>query len=196
MSKRSWAILAGIAALLLAYAVWPVIGLKLIADAVQARDAAALADRIDRPELKRSLGEQLARAYLRATGRDKGLSPFALALAMQVGTAVADPIIDQMLQPEALIELLQQGGAETFAGKNLGVQGWDAPNLGNLRGLIRSTEYSGRTFYVTVPLQADEDTGYRLKLRLSGWTWKLAGIGLPQQMQDRIAQEIAKKNPP
>jgi hypothetical protein len=184
------------AVLLLAYAAWPLLGLKTIADAVEARDAATIMDRLDAPELKRSLTEQLVRTYLKVTGKDQGLSPLAFNLAMRVGIGIAEPMVAEMMLPAALIALLKQSRTETFAASHVvPLEAWSAPNLRNLRGLLLGTEYAGQNFYVTVPLYAESAQGYRLRLKFSQWRWKLAGIELPEEVRVNIAREILRRNP-
>jgi hypothetical protein len=181
--------------LLLAYLAWPLLGLKTIADAVEARDAATLTERLDVPELKRSLTEQLVRTYLKVSGKDQGLSPIAFNLAMRVGMGIADPYVAEMMRADALIDLLKQSRTETFAASHVGVDAVGPPRMQNVRGLLLGTEYYGPDVYVTVPLYAAPGQGYRLRLRLLQWRWKLAGIELPEQVRVEIARELIRRNP-
>jgi len=182
--------------LLMAYAAWPLLGLKALADTVEARDTAALPGLLDMPELKRSLAEQVVRAYLKMSGKDRSLSPFVLNAAVQVGMSIADPIVVEIVDASALIDLLRRGRTETFAGRNIGMRAWGVPNMRNARGLFLGSEYAGRNFHVTVPLDSSPGEGYRLRLKLSGGTWKLAGIGLPEELQQSFARELMRRSPP
>ena len=193
--KRTLQVLAVILAVLIAYAVWPLAGLKQIVDSVQQNDVTSLSQRIDAPALKRSLIDQIALAYLHETGKDKGLNPIEMRLALAAAAALAGPQVDAMLKPESLMDLLRQGGTDKLAGVGgIGVPQLEAPNLGNLWRLIRNTEYSGRVFSIVLPLAGDESTGYRVQLTLTNWTWKLSGIGLPQDVRTRIASEIVRRS--
>lgn len=191
--KRTVLITVGILALLLAYGAWPLVGLKKISDAVQTRDVAALSERIDAVALKRSLVDQLGRTYLRVSGKEKGLSPLEIRIALQVASALAGPRVDDMLKSEGLMNLLAQGGSQPLgdAGQS-GLTRLEAPNLRNLLQVMRNTEYSGTRFAIVLPLSASEQTGYRLQLILDDWTWKLSGIGLPEAIQTQIASEIMR----
>jgi hypothetical protein len=60
---------------------------------------------------------------------------------------------------------------------------------------MSNTERFGRDFSIIVPVTADTQTGYRIQLRLQNWTWKLVGIGLPDAVRTKIAEEIIKKAP-
>jgi hypothetical protein len=51
------------------------------------------------------LTSQIIEAYLKLTGRTSRFGSVAVGL----GAAIADPIISQMINPEGLIELLENG---------------------------------------------------------------------------------------
>ena len=185
--------LVAVVVLLIAYLAWPLFGLKKIADAIAARDATAFTELLDVPELKRSLAVQIVLAYLRVTGKDQRLSPLARNLAVQAGVAIADAYVVEIVKAEALIDLLKQTRTETFAEPKAILRIWGLPNLRNVAKLL-SSEYRGRNFYVTVPLSADAKDGFRLRLRLSQWEWRLAGIDLPEEIQFQLAQEFIKRS--
>ena len=185
--------LVAVVVLLIAYLAWPLFGLKKIADAIAARDATAFTELLDVPELKRSLAVQIVLAYLRVTGKDQRLSPLARNLAVQAGVAIADAYVVEIVKAEALIDLLKQTRTETFAEPKGILRIWGLPNLRNVAKLL-SSEYRGRNFYVTVPLSADAKDGFRLRLRLSQWEWRLAGIDLPEAIQFQLAQEFIKRS--
>jgi hypothetical protein len=191
--KRALQFFAVVFVLLVAYAAWPLFGLKKIVDAVQSRDVASLSARIDTAALKRSLVTQIALAYLRASGTQTGLSPLETRLAVAAAAAMARPRVDAMLTPDKLMELLSQGGTERLGDAvQLGVPSLLAPNLHNFYRLVRNTQYAGTVFSLVLPLTSDESSGYRLQLTLEDWTWKLSGIGLPQPIQAKIAAEIIR----
>src|ERR1051325_10282446 len=70
--------------------VWPLLGLKRVADAVEARDAVTFTRLLDVPELKSSIGGQIARPYRKWSGGAPRVSPRALNMPMQAGMAAAD----------------------------------------------------------------------------------------------------------
>ena len=57
--------------LLVGYWLWPILGLRTLATALQARNAAALTEQVHFARLRNSLAEQIVAAYLRVTGREK-----------------------------------------------------------------------------------------------------------------------------
>ena len=189
--KRAFQIFAVALVVLVAYAAWPLLGLKKLVDAVQSRDVASLSARVDVRAIKQSLVGQIALAYLRASGKQSG--PLETRIAMAAAMALAGPRVDAMLTPDQLMKLLSQGGAKRFGDAvQLGVPELQAPNLHDLYGLIRNTQYAGTVFSLVLPLTSDESSGYRLQLTLEDWTWKLSGIGLPQNIQKQIAAEVIR----
>lgn len=191
--KKIIVTLTAVVMLAAAYIVWPLWGMKELSDAVAARDASALAERLDAPRLKRSLVDQIARAYLKVSGKGRGLSSLEMQIALRLAGVAAGPRVDEMLKAEALLKLLTQGGAGADSQLGLSAPRLEGPNLHNLAAIIKNTEYSGRDFYIVFPLSASKRTGYRIRLRLEGWTWKLAGIGLPEVACLRIAEEIQRR---
>jgi Protein of unknown function (DUF2939) len=179
--------------LLLAYLAWPFLGLKRIADAIENRNAAEFTELLDLPELKRSLAGQLVRAHLKLTGKDRNLSPLALNLAIAAGVAVADSYVVEIVRAEALMDLLKQTRPETFSAPSASVNFWGFPNLRHAERVL-ATEYRGRNFYIRLPLSADLKDSYRLRLRLSDWKWKLAGIDLPEEVQRRLVREFQNRH--
>jgi hypothetical protein len=175
------------------YWAWPLLGLHKISRAIDARNTAELSTRLDLPSIKRSMIEQIAHAYLRVSGRDKRLTDLQVRLAIRVAAAVAEPRVDELLKPQALIDLLSEGGAGAYADVQISPPRLEAPNFKNLFRVIANTERFGRDFSIVVPVTADPPTGYRIQLRLQNWTWKLVGIGLPDAVQTKIAEEIIRK---
>lgn len=193
--KRALQIFAVVLVVLVAYAAWPFFGLQKIVDAVQSKDVASLSARIDVRAIKQSLVGQIALAYLRASGKQSGLSPLETRIAIAAAAALAGPRVDAMLTPDQLMKLLSQGGSTRFGDAvQLGVPELQAPNLHNLYRVIRNTQYSGTVFSLLVPLTSDESSGYRLQLTLEDWTWKLSGIGLPHDVRTKIAAEIIRSS--
>ena len=107
-------IAAVLAVLLLAYAIWPVVGFARIASAIEARDGAALAKLVDFKALRKSLTKQIVAAYIELTGKEKQLGLMGKTLAVGIGTSYAEPIVAELLNEQTLIDLLTKG--ETSGG--------------------------------------------------------------------------------
>jgi hypothetical protein len=185
----------GTVLLAIAFLFWPVLGLKRLADAVAARDAATFMRLVDLPQLKRSMGGQLARASLRVSNPGRRLSPLALNLATQAGMSAADAYVVKIVQAESMFDILEPATLENFGGRIATPHARTFPSLRNI-GKLLSSELRGRNFYVTIPLSAGPQQGYRLRLRLSQWKWKLAGVDLPEEVADRLAREVMRLNHP
>jgi uncharacterized membrane protein (GlpM family) len=88
--------------LLVAYFAWPLIGFYSLASAVESRNAAALAERVDFPSLRRSISQQVIAEYLKLTGKDKELGRFRTGIATGVGAALAEPVVAQFLNADRI----------------------------------------------------------------------------------------------
>ena len=93
----------------LAYAVWPFFTVYRLANAVQARNVAAVNELVDFPALRRSLTAQIVRTYLRMTGKTGRPGSILEQFALGVGASIADPIVAKLISPDALLDLLQNG---------------------------------------------------------------------------------------
>src|SRR5215218_9634710 len=128
MPRFRW-LLAVVGVSVAAYIVWPLIGLKRIADAVEARDADQFVGLLHIPELKRSLAVQIVRTQLNVSKPHKQLSPLAFNLAMQAGIAVADAYVLEIIKSERLFDLLKASGVQVVAHPNPGSWSWGPPNI-------------------------------------------------------------------
>jgi hypothetical protein len=45
-----------------------------------------------------------------------------------------------------------------------------------------------------VPVNRPKEKQFRVRLALSGWTWKLSGLDLPHELQERLVREFAKQD--
>ena len=56
-----------------------------------------------------------------------------------------------------------------------------------------NSEYRGDDYYVYLPPEKSAEEQFRVKLSLSQWRWKLAGIGLPDALRVQLAEELVKE---
>ena len=193
--KRLLAVLALFAMLLLGYAVWPLYGLHQIKTAIDNRDPEALDRLVDYPELRRSLTDQMVGAYLKASGKSQQLGALGSQLAAGVGASIADPMVEKLLNSKALIALFtgEQAAAGLPGGAGVSLASLNLESgLSNGWALFKNSEYSGGLYYLSLPPDAPPEKRFRLRLRLSDWQWKLAGVGLPEDVKIRLAQELGK----
>jgi hypothetical protein len=187
-------IAAILAVLLLAYAIWPVVGFFRIASAIEARDAPALAKLVDFRALRKNLTKQVVAAYLELTGKDQKLGLLGKTFAVGVGTSYAEPIIAQLLNEQTLIDLLTKGKGGDGSIK---VPAEFAPFSANAMKSGWQTwwasEYGLGDYYVYLPPDKPLDKQFKVKLSLTDLQWKLAGIDLPEPMRLELAQELVKQ---
>ena len=179
------------AVLLVGGAVWPLIGLKTIATAIETKDSRKFVERLDIAELKRSFAIQIVRTQLTVLSPNR-LPPQAFNLAMQAGIAVADAYVLEIVQPDHLFDLLRPSGIQAIAEANASIWSWGAPNIRRVGQLLSAAEYRGQNFYMTIPVNAQPKDQFRFRLRLSQWTWKLAGVDLPEELRVKLAREFEK----
>jgi Protein of unknown function (DUF2939) len=182
-------------ALLVGYWAWPFVGLRAIAAALQAHNAAALSEQVDFPRLRRSLAQQIIFAYLRVTGRESKLGALA-PIASNVGASIVDPLVSQIINPENLIELLRGGTIESELGATsfkIGI--FSHFSLSDAWDVWLESEYGLGRVSIGLPANAEADEQFRLRMQLLQWRWKITGLDLPQKLRDQLAQELAKKYP-
>ena len=190
--RRLW--IGLLACLAVAYWLWPYAGAYAIARAATNRDAAALAEHVNEPALKRSLGRQIVAAYLTKSGRGDKLGSLGRGLANAVGTSIASPYLDQLLSPDALGTLLARGhiGDITVGDRTIAIDR-QVPSLpalfqSHIGDVLLHSFYDGiASFRFSIP--EPQGGNYGVHVRLSGLTWRLSGLDLPPDVLDRIATD-------
>jgi hypothetical protein len=179
--------------LLLAWAIFmvsPFVALYDLSKAVQARDVARIAERVNFNALRVSLARQILGEYLKA----QDLSERDRQLAAQAGTAALNPVLEELLTPQALIDLLEDGQLQQLQQEGTGTQAisFDPGSLQQAWRIFILSESQGFRA-VTIPLTPDEprDRQFRITLRLSGTTWRLTGIDLPSSLREELTKRAA-----
>jgi|SRR5215475_5631977 len=172
-------IILALIVLLTGYTVWPIYDLYRLASAVETRNPAALRELVDFPSLRASLIKQVLDADRKRADKSVARSE---SLATGIGWA-------KTLHPERLLDLLRKGSVSTELRSNLAAP--FAPNsLGSPWQIWLNSDYSGRTFYVTVPVDRPSDQRFRIRLRLVFWRWKLLALELPEDTKMHLFQEL------
>ncbi len=180
--------------LVAAYWGWALAGVAQLASAASEGDAAAVMRRVDLPALRRSLGSQIARAFLEQNPQFQKLLSIERGFVGSVGGGAADALLREVLTPETIAALLNKGrlgfpqaDAETP---------WRTPSLGDafrsgpLQALMNS-HFDGPLSFV-VGLDSAEGR-YGVHMHLSGMTWRLSGLDVPPEVGARLAREIAER---
>jgi hypothetical protein len=196
--------IAVVAALWIAFVAWPFFALYELAAAIQERDGATVARRINIPAVRHSLTEQIAATYLRLTGREARLGPITRGVAAAAAASIADPIVAKLMSTDALLELLHTGWPRQVlpetptaisgaAGTGSIVQGLTSVSFANLWRVFVQSEQGLRRFDIGIPLEAPSARRLTLQFRLTHWVWKLSGIELPEELQVRLARELIRQ---
>jgi hypothetical protein len=184
----------------------PYVAFYKLAKAVQAKDVAAITERVNFSAVRISLSRQIASAYAKATGSGKQESSPVGQVAVSAGTAAIDPLIAPYLTPQAIIDLLTTGAPDA-APKGVpdaappsslggGLQPFEL-SLDRFKELFFASESRGfRGFAVALPPGQPPEERFRLIFRLTGpsrgFTWRLVGLELPARLRDRLVQQFVK----
>jgi len=173
-------------AVLAVYIGSPLVALYRIGSAVEARDAAALEQRIDFPSVRRSFNRQIMARYRKVTGKPVPLG----AMARRFALSVADPIVARLMTINALLDLLGKGEVGTSARVPADQAPFTASSLGNVWQLWLSSDYLGRTFYIYLPPDRPRVSQFGVEFRLSSWQWRIVGIDLPEDLKEELTREL------
>jgi Protein of unknown function (DUF2939) len=177
-------IILAVIVLLAGYTVWPIYDLYRIASAVETRNPAALQELVDFPSLRVSLLKQIRDAYRKQT--DKSVAFSERSAGAGVGSV-------QIFHPERLLDLLGKGSVSAYPSLRASLAAPFAPSsFGSPWQIWLNSDYSDRTFYVTVPVDRPSDQRFRIRLRLVHWDWKLLALELPESTKTHLVEEVAK----
>jgi len=177
--------------LFLAGAIWPFAAIYDIALKAEAGDAAGLSERIDFRAVRRSLVRQIIAAYFRLTKIKVDPTGFTTALA----GSIADPIVEKLISPAALTELLRNGWpAAALSDRPPGFVGIGSANFSNWWALFADSEYGLSGFSVSLPVEKPQTQRFRVHLALSRRGWKLSGIDLPEDILTKLTEQIIARS--
>lgn len=189
--RKSLGVLAILLVLWLGYIVWPFVSLFSVVRAAQAGNAVAIAQRVDFPKLRRSMAVQLLQTYAGLAG----VKLEAASVAIGLTAAFADPLVEKLLTPAALGELMRSGWPKATLGEDAppGTAGLDPAALGNIWQLFLSSDYGIGVVRIGLPTDQPKERQFHVELSLSDWTWKLSSLDLPVALKERLARELMKQ---
>jgi DUF2939 family protein len=182
--------------LVAAYWGWALAGAGELASAAQRGDAQAVMERVDLQALIRSLASQISRAFLDRNPQLQKLP--SVRQGVFLNGSAAEMLLRALLTPDNIAALLNQGRARVLNGAGQDDAGtlWSMPGLGealNARPwqVLMNSYFDGpRSFVVGLD---SPDGRYRVHMNLSGTSWLLSGLDMPEPVAARAAHLIAQR---
>jgi hypothetical protein len=180
--------------LLALYWAWALAGAAQLASAAERGDADAVIERVDLQALIRSLSGQIARAFLDENPQLQKLPPRP---GVFLNGSAAEVLLRALVTPDNIAALLSQGrvGVVGAGGKDTETL-WSMPSLGEafharpLEVIMHSYFEGPRSFVVGLD---SPDGRYRIHMNLSGLTWRMSGVDVPEPITARVTRLIAQR---
>jgi hypothetical protein len=169
------------------YLAWPVYDLFVLVRAVDSRDVATVTDRVYFDALRLSLTNQVVDVYLRRAGVELG--PLRRNMA---ASAIAYPVVEKLISPEAVSQLLSAGWPTPVVPAPPGTIGITADTIGTIWQIFANSEYGFGRFEVAAPAALPRQQRFRLQFRLLQWRWRLVGIAVPEPIVKLLADELVR----
>jgi len=181
--------------LLAAYWGWALAGAAQLAWAAQRGDAQAVMERLDLQAVIRSLAGQISHAFLDENPQLKSLP--AVRRGVVLNGSAAEMLLRAFVTPETITALLNQGRVSVPNATGSGATTvWNMPSFGEalsgrpLQVLMNSYPDGLRSFVVGLE---SPDGLYRIHMRLTGLTWLMSGVDVPEPVTARLANLIAER---
>src|SRR3954468_10849191 len=192
-------IFVSIAVLVVAWALFlasPFLSLYRLASAVDARDVAAIEERMDMPEVRSNFTRQLIEEYLRSIGKAGAVAGLDRQIAAQASATLADPLVAQLVTPEALIDLLDDGWPQRMISADAAPKTPVSFRLGSIarawRLFVTSENRGFRKVYIVLPHNRPPAERFRLLLRLTDTTWRVTSIDLPHHLLESLVKKLPR----
>jgi hypothetical protein len=179
-----------------AFMVSPFVALYRLGKAVEAQDVAAIAERVNFQALRLSLSKQIVSEYLRAVGRAQELDQLDRNVATSAGATVAEPLVAQLVTPEAVAGLLNGRLPPGIAAAAPALSTGLSLSVGSLAEASRiyfaSQSRGFRNIFIPLPDGKPKAEQVRLHMRLTGATWRLLGLELPQELVRALVSQLPR----
>jgi hypothetical protein len=176
--------------ILIGYTAWPLYNLFVLVRAIETRDVDTVVRDVYFNEVRISLTNQIVDAYVRRTGIQ--INPLARSMAA-AALGIADPIVNKLISPEALSELLAVGWpVPVLPDPPPGTIGITRSTMGTIWQVFGNSEYGVGRFEVAAPAVLPPQERFRLTFRLLQWRWRLVAVTLPENIQNLLADELIK----
>ena len=188
--RKTIATFVVLSAILIGYTAWPLYDLFVLVRAIETRDVDTVVRHVYFDQVRISLTNQIVAAYVRRTGMQ--ISPLARSMA-GAALGIADPIVNKLISPEALSELLAIGWpVPVLPDPPPGTVGITRSTIGTIWQIFGNSEYGLGRFEVAAPAVLPPQQRFRLTFRLLQWRWRLVAVTLPENIQNLLADELIK----
>jgi len=187
--RRTLLTLAILGLVWIGYIAWPVYDLFVLIRAIETRDVDTVTRHVYFDAVRISLINQVVGAYVRRTGIEIGPLRRNIAAA-----AIANPVVEKLISSEALSQLLTVGWPVTVVpdAPPPGTVGITTNTIGTIWQIFGNSEYGFGRFEVAGPAALPQQHRFHLEFRLLQWHWRLVGVTLPENIQNLLADELAK----
>jgi len=187
--RKTIATVVVLSVILIGYTAWPLYDLFVLVRAIETRDVERVVRHVYFDAVRISLTNQVVDAYVRRTGIQIGPLRRNIAAA-----AIANPVVEKLISPEALSQLLTVGWPVTVVpdGPPPGTIGITTNTIGTIWQIFGDSEYGFGRFEVAGPAALPQQQRFRLEFRLLQWHWRLVGVILPENIQNLLADELVK----
>jgi hypothetical protein len=169
------------------YLAWPIYDLFVLVRAVESRDAGAVTAGVYFDAVRISLTNQVVDVYLRRAGIQIGPLRRNMAAA-----AIAHPVVERLISPEAVSQLLSAGWPTPVSPAPPGTIGITTDTIGTVWQIFANSEYGFARFEVAAPAALPRRERFRLQFRLLQWRWRLVGIIVPARIVNLLADELVR----
>lgn len=188
---------AALVVLFFAYNVWPPLAATRLASALERGDSAAIAAHMDIDAIRRSLAREVGRAYLDQTGQKQFGAAGERRAAIARASALAQPVIDQIVTPESIAGFLKNGRIDRAAGGPPVALDGGLPTFASLakKGMFHlavTSDPDALNQYIIIGDAPGVSTRYGLIFQFSGGAWRLSELDLPRKLRLQVAGEIAE----
>src|SRR5215467_16071747 len=162
--RKTIATVATLVLVWIGYTAWPLYDLWVLVRAMENRDVGTVTRHVYFDAVRASLTQQVVAAYVRRTKIN--VSPFAQSVAAGA-LGIANPIVQKLISPEALSELLAIGWPVTVGSDPPpGTVGITEGTIGTVWQIFKNSEYGFARFEVAAPSVLPQQQRFRLTFRL------------------------------
>jgi hypothetical protein len=196
--KRIRIVVVAVVVAFLAYRTWPLASAAQLGAAVARGDLQGISERIDFVALRRSLGRQVARAYLDESERGKELGSFGRSAAIGAGARMAEVYLEEIFTPQSVADLLREGRLPNLGGRAVGIDSRlpsinEALKSSFFRAFL-SSGFKGPARFVVRPGELKgEDASLSLVFALQSLGWRLVELEMPPMVVQQLARELTAR---